>query len=972
MAWHDATCAALKLEWEDGLPGCLTCHRKAPALSPIHPILPPEPPPDVPRSQLVCTWPPRLFSEDFLAESREVGRDFHSDIDSILKHTYAEGDSARLADKPLSSSADENDRSSLEDSLDDVEDTEHDGYTEDKDAKILALICANIDKWTSRRTPQQPRMPLESTPMDIEQPQDPPGVSTSFHNIYASLPNDDSVRLLRLHGSATESDPVHCTLVVHKLCDPNRPTFEAFSYTWADSQGNSSLCEAIFIGPQYNILPVTKNCLAALRCFRTSLDRLVWVDAICINQFNLDERGHQVSLMRDVYMSAARVLTYLGNCDEGLGDVMKLSHYNDGTSHNFHGSAPVDVSSILRLPYFSRIWVIQEVLLSTSATLSFDTHTMHWQDFRDLARHSPSDQDRKSTSVLVELSNSRKGDMSLWSWLRATEDSRCGDLRDRVYGLMGLITKRDRINLPVDYSISKQQLYTGLAMYWLTSKSKDEKLITTLLDMALLPKTTLLPSWAPDWTPQSNKEVIGKSTPLTPLTLQFDTSSIEGPSLGLRWPRWPRHSDNKIRWTLYENCWGRVSTNSRSWHTLASDAGCEPPAPVHPLSLGGTISINAFHILSVLEGNLELADVNGKPLYGLRLAHSGDSEPVQQEHPGYDTHLYVSLDWQEALVLRKHADAVYSISNRFRMMCGPVSSYPGSIPNIDLSLEDLESQIAGQWLADVFFYGHRASPVLANLMPASTSQKFWSIHFPRESAAGEVLDLPYKEHVGEDCRRSTIAAMTDIWEAARDSVDETKCSWGSEINLNPPGPTYAQRFYRKPDMSGRDDLNSTVWLSQNYTCAAKPQTASPEELCTHLRSVARDNRDSCRNYAPLQQALSDLEDITSRKLSDKPSGYMEKTLWAHLINRGVEVGFSKLTFAPTVDWTIANVMYIARALLKDHKIDPELTLEQNSNLLWIHVLTMEMVARLRGCLQHRLILKALRDKMRKPQKIYLI
>jgi hypothetical protein len=887
--------------------------------------------------------------------------------------SISEGDSDHVADKPLSSSADENDRSSLEDTLDDVEDTEHDGYTEDEDARILALICANIDEWNSRSTPQQPRMPFESTQKDIEQPQNPHGVSTSFQNIYASLPNDNSVRLLRLHGSATESDPVHCTLVVHKLCDPNRPTFEAFSYTWADSQGNSSLCEAIFIGPQYNILPVTKNCLAALRCFRTSVDRLVWVDAICINQFDLDERGHQVSLMRDVYMSAARVLTYLGNCDKGLGDVTKSSHYSDGISNTFHGTAPVDVSSILRLPYFSRIWVIQEVLLSTSATLSFDKHTMHWQDFRDLAWHCPPDQDRKSASVLVELFNSRKGDVSLLSWLRATEDSRCGDLRDRVYGLMGLITKEDRIDLPVDYSISKQQLYTGLAMHWLTSKSKDEKLISTVLDMALLPKTTLLPSWAPDWTPQLNKEVIGESTPLTPLTLNFDTTSIEGPSLKLIWPRLSRSSDNKIRWTLYENYWGRVSTHPHSWHTLASDAGCEPPASVQPLSLGGTISMNVFHILSVLNGKLELADVNGRPLYGLRLAHSGDSEPVQQEHPRYNTHLYVSLDWQEALVLRKHADAVYSISNRFRIMCGPVSSCPGSIPNIDLSLEDLESQIAGQWLIDVFFYGRRASPVLANLMRTRTSQRFWSAYFPQESAACEVLDLPYKEHVGEDCRRSTIAAMTDIWEAARDSVDETKCSWESGINLNPPGRTSASRFYRKPDMPGRDDLNPAVVLPHTYTYAAKPQTASSlEELCTHLRGVTRESRDACRNYTPLQQALSDLEDTTSRELSGEPFGDMELTLWAHLINRGVDVGLSKSTFAPTVDWTIANVMYIARALLKDHKIDPELTLEQNSNLLWIHVLTMEMVARLRGCLQHRLLVKALRDKMSKPQKIYLI
>ncbi|KAI4619341.1 uncharacterized protein J4E87_007591 [Alternaria ethzedia] len=99
--------------------------------------------------------------------------------------------------------------------------------------------------------------------------------------------------------------------------------------------------------------------------------------------------------------------------------------------------------------------------------MSVGKHTTHWKDFRDLVQNSLSSQQKKPVSALIEHFDYKDGDMDLLSWLKGTKDSQCGDLRDRVYGLMGLVSEKDRRKLPVDYSISKQQLYTGLAMYWL-------------------------------------------------------------------------------------------------------------------------------------------------------------------------------------------------------------------------------------------------------------------------------------------------------------------------------------------------------------------------------------------------------------------------------------------------------------------------------------------------------------------------
>ncbi|KAI4933196.1 hypothetical protein J4E85_003600 [Alternaria conjuncta] len=74
----------------------------------------------------------------------------------------------------------------------------------------------------------------------------------------------------------------------------------------------------------------------------------------------------------------------------------------------------------------------------------------------------------------------------------------------------------------------------------------------------------------------------------------------------------------------------------------------------------------------------------------------------------------------------------------------------------------------------------------------------------------------------------------------------------------------------------------------------------------------------------------------------------------------------------TVRVTVGDMIRNAVTLLEDLKIDDKFTLEQNVNILWISVLTMEMIARLRGVLQQRLVMKAIAEKMHKVQKIYLI
>ena len=105
--------------------------------------------------------------------------------------------------------------------------------------------------------------------------------------------------------SSTYNDDVHCRLIPCKI--GNLPTYEAISYTWADESGDTRKTQTIYV----NSLPfyVTVNCKAALKRVRLPRRaRTIWIDDVCIDQNNDEERGHQARLMPQIYSRARRYL----------------------------------------------------------------------------------------------------------------------------------------------------------------------------------------------------------------------------------------------------------------------------------------------------------------------------------------------------------------------------------------------------------------------------------------------------------------------------------------------------------------------------------------------------------------------------------------------------------------------------------------------------------------------------------------
>lgn len=134
--------------------------------------------------------------------------------------------------------------------------------------------------------------------------------STTYQ--HSKLPSLSSIRLVTLLAGPL-NDKLQCEINVVTIEDDL--DYEAISYVWGTSENKPS----IQVCSEYGILAleIPANLGAALRRFRrTSSTRTLWIDSICINQNDDDERSQQVQLMCIIYRRASTVLVWLGEDPE--------------------------------------------------------------------------------------------------------------------------------------------------------------------------------------------------------------------------------------------------------------------------------------------------------------------------------------------------------------------------------------------------------------------------------------------------------------------------------------------------------------------------------------------------------------------------------------------------------------------------------------------------------------------------------
>jgi hypothetical protein len=184
---------------------------------------------------------------------------------------------------------------------------------------------------------------------------------------YSLLPPDgDNIRLLRLLPNEDEAAPLHCELRNYSLrrLSPRTHLYEALSYVWGDPDKTLSIC----VGK--NRFQVTVNLHAALSRLRDhSFKRIIWVDAICIDQSNKEERKQQVQLMAKIYSNAHRVIVWLGEQAveiKGALEDIQLAANEELTERSKKEIKQQAILNLLQNPWFQRIWVRNKFLATVT------------------------------------------------------------------------------------------------------------------------------------------------------------------------------------------------------------------------------------------------------------------------------------------------------------------------------------------------------------------------------------------------------------------------------------------------------------------------------------------------------------------------------------------------------------------------------------------------------------------------------
>ncbi len=131
---------------------------------------------------------------------------------------------------------------------------------------------------------------------------------------YTPITGEGDVRILTLYPGRGD-EPLVGELTTENLAAAQ--PYEAVSYVWGPGARRKSL----ICSSNGRYLPLTQSIHDTLSCIRDpDRPRRLWADQICINQDDVVERSHQVTLMNAIYQGAAKVLVWLGPDDEDAAE----------------------------------------------------------------------------------------------------------------------------------------------------------------------------------------------------------------------------------------------------------------------------------------------------------------------------------------------------------------------------------------------------------------------------------------------------------------------------------------------------------------------------------------------------------------------------------------------------------------------------------------------------------------------------
>lgn len=284
------------------------------------------------------------------------------------------------------------------------------------------------------------------------------------------------IRLLRITPGFDDDDDhaevLRCELRAHNLDD--NPPYQALSYTWGTS---GERCPIKINGEAYQVgRNLYDFLIKARRNVWLTGKTWVWIDQVCIDQDNVPERNAQVCCMQRIYREAEGVLIWLGDTGSGGDEAMRAWSDASQIRNDLR-------DQIKKNPYWARLWVAQEIHLARRICILCSDSRLQWEDIQGSqaswmdgefglrvlwiklvyfdkmidSYNWTASREVVARRVSEQGRSSQASNFNLHEALKESLGARCLDPRDHVYGLMGLVTTSERVD--VDYSKSTLEVF---------------------------------------------------------------------------------------------------------------------------------------------------------------------------------------------------------------------------------------------------------------------------------------------------------------------------------------------------------------------------------------------------------------------------------------------------------------------------------------------------------------------------------
>jgi hypothetical protein len=376
-------------------------------------------------------------------------------------------------------------------------------------------------------------------------PHAPAQAKTLPEFVYEPLGFPKSICILELLPG-TGHEYIRCRL--YEVTTDQAPQYEALSYVWGEPADKRQI---VCCGGTINIPTNLRDLLQRIRNpFET---KRLWADAICINQSDKTEVGHQVGQMASIYSTAERVIIWLGLEDpfESFGHDMYylIDHYrkrlserdaseasfptavitdNDDDMHDFW----IRFGDLIRQPWFGRLWVVQEAGLARSAVALFGERELDFDVLFNTSKDVLTGDYHIAYSIPAivhfEYFPARKNNSRTFNrlenpdfldMLEATADLVASDPRDYVFALLGHPSARvgDTLVIEPNYRKPHLEVFQELAIT-LLQQSQDLRLLSAVRNCERNLLNNDCPSWVPIW----NREYHGRNGVYSVNIMEFD------------------------------------------------------------------------------------------------------------------------------------------------------------------------------------------------------------------------------------------------------------------------------------------------------------------------------------------------------------------------------------------------------------------------------------------------------------------